>query len=132
MSDEAFEKWWKEKEDEYGAFYPPHANIARAGWNAALANQRELMACGHPKWALVKTPFITGETEIKQGAYSASLVGCSWCESLRAERQKWQRLYAASLVVAETMKKFSIEQTGGAKEFHDSLAALRERLEKEA
>jgi hypothetical protein len=66
---------------KYGNEPPNAVEDFTKGWNSALAHERELLPCKHPKWALRPLG-----TEI----YGQCAI-CAWCESLAHERQRWVR-----------------------------------------
>lgn len=92
----------------------------RTAQDAALASQRELMECGHPKWALRVL-----ETDAPDGSMQPYAEECSWCESLRAERENWVQLLRHAINTNHGYKPQGCSPCG------EIEAVLRERLEKE-
>jgi hypothetical protein len=140
MSD--FDKWrsdYKSKE-----FIPVGCDKRMASaWNAALAHERELLPCSHPKACLILKEPNGPIGSIHVFAEDDEYI-CAWCESLAHERQRVveglkaqesrMRKYAESCREAGrehnspySLMGFEYQRTT-AERFADELAAFIKRL----
>jgi len=122
-SDEAFEKWYRIENAEC---YLDRTD-AKCAWRAALAyakeplplhkkplsfpcDCRELLSCGHPRACLVEHH--RSSRDVGPGR-EAIYYECSWCASLRAERDKALMEAAKAMCLECNMEHEVIPRTDG-------------------